>query len=642
MGLKRKPQEDLLDRDVLGDIQRARFLQTRNARKCYFGTGLPQLMSKSQDSDEKKIDVVVNITTPQQEQVNVLPAPNLPEQQVPPLQATPPTGGAGALPQGVGTPSPQYNTVGGGGVGGDNGGGGISNGGYQPYAMTPAQLQQQQNQIELQNQQAQFNQQNQQEKQLMEIDAKKLSKADFTAKYGITEESYDRQYGIFKPVDFSALFIRLAYAIGTGSEKYGTEQNRYPEPGFKFPTNWDSGSSDSHTDVVDLKQLAADQKNHINVFDKVNTIVNKLNKDFGVTMFATNIKFNTDLDQAAFHIEGGQDGGQDMMSIVEELTKQWYSDTNQNLLHRLDTLPGWRNVFNNRLFGYWKKTITLCKDNADKLQKTTKADAAAELVKACNDAKKELKVKWGEALDVLSKQGLQPPQSTPPVLTISLDLLDKDWTSVSNSTLFTLKAPEGLPVNPSVPPAETPATAPPPVVPPPTTDNANASAPPPGAKDQPMAISKELDSTKYQTQPVQPIVPITIAQAVGKGITGGTTGLIGGTGHHNMSGLTAAQAQQFQQNRAQTTQSNSAPTNEAAPKTDVPSPATGVNPSAPPTSSVTPQPADQGLYSRGGQGGPSPIVPLPTTAAPTPANNDASVTPSLKDLLAKLLVQNSA
>ena len=54
-----------LDRDVLGDIQAARFKQTQNAKRKYYGgctTSLPRLLCKKQKGDDKECREPINIT----------------------------------------------------------------------------------------------------------------------------------------------------------------------------------------------------------------------------------------------------------------------------------------------------------------------------------------------------------------------------------------------------------------------------------------------------------------------------------------------------------------------------------------------------------------------------------------------------
>ena len=96
--------------------------------------------------------------------------------------------------------------------------------------------------------------------------------------------------------------------------------------------------------------------------------------------------------------------------------------------------------------------------------------------------------------------------------------------------------------------------------------------------------------------------------------------------------MTQAQAAALAANTVNNTASNSAPTNEVAPKLDTPTPFTGLNPSS------------VGLVSRTGQGGPA--AALPPAANPTPdvlpSTADSSlVNSALKDLLAKILMQHS-
>jgi hypothetical protein len=101
--------------------------------------------------------------------------------------------------------------------------------------------------------------------------------------------------------------------------------------------------------------------------------------------------------------------------------------------------------------------------------------------------------------------------------------------------------------------------------------------------------------------------------------------------------MTQAQAAALAVNTVNNTASNSAPTNEVAPKLDTPTPFTGLNPSS------------VGLVSRTGQGGPAAALPpaanptpdvLPSTADSSTADSSL-VNSALKDLLAKILMQHS-
>jgi hypothetical protein len=68
---------ECLDRDVLGDIQYSRYLQSYNARKCLFSTSLPALLKEEPESDTKNINVTIQLNSNPPESQIAVPVPSL-------------------------------------------------------------------------------------------------------------------------------------------------------------------------------------------------------------------------------------------------------------------------------------------------------------------------------------------------------------------------------------------------------------------------------------------------------------------------------------------------------------------------------------------------------------------------------------
>jgi hypothetical protein len=638
-----KRQFEQLDRDVLGGIQRARFQQTINAKRQYFGTSLPKLIEPltNEDDDVQEIKVVVNLSPP------APTAPCVAENERPGQDMENDENNAAAsagtdnMPTDTSVnPNATTSPFAPGGSAVPMIGGGGEGGGYvapvntaQPP--TPSLVAQAKEEVAA----AQVVADAEKiaiEKQKQE-DKLKMSKEDFMAKYNITPESYDIENKVFKEVDFSFVYVSITKALGSGQKNFKGFTTY-----FGFPDGFDLTTSDIGLKVTDLTHLEQQQtQNKTNVYDKADVVIKEINtlitSSTDYSYYFKEVPLLEPMNPQGCHV----DKGIDAYNMLGKVNKN-YTD---GKLFNFYGLPNKRKQFTNLLKSGWDKYLAAAFDTVTNV-KNQDLNTALTTVINYNQAISVVNSLWNSAARMVSGRGVRTAgnEQNPPTLSI-----ESSWKALSNTPAPPMVTEVARPPEtvPSVPATTDNANENTPSVPA-TTDNANENAPPPGAKDQPIGISNELDLVKYQTQPIAPAgiinpdplpstiqeqthtekVPMIHAAVRGTESGGASTGLGRAVNVANNTGLTPAQSQQQAVTTQANTAVNSAPTNEAAPKIEMPTPFTGMNPSA------------AGMVSRTGQGGPSPNLPVTArtsiqSAEPSLVNN------ALKDLLAKILMQHS-